>query len=99
MLRPLADGKFESVPAYQSYNHHYGVSLSSTAVKAALDSNGLPKGKELGHGKVLTFEMRENLSPPPPANARLVQSFIHGNGQEHRQMFHGAPPGYVQVRE
>ena len=31
-----------------------------------------------------------------PAGARLAQSFVHGNGQEHRQMFHGAPPGYVQ---
>ena len=88
----------ESVPAYQSYNHHYGVELLSSAVKLKLDAFGQATGREMGHGKILETEMREVPEgvAPPPANARLVQSFIHGNGQEHRQMFHGAPPGYVQ---
>ena len=31
---------------------------------------------ELGHGKMLSFELREGLAAPPPADARLAQSFI-----------------------
>ncbi|KAH8067403.1 hypothetical protein JL721_7511 [Aureococcus anophagefferens] len=62
VLRDLGNGATESVAAYDSYNHHYGV---------------------------LDVEVAEGAAPP---GARLAQSFVHGNGQEHRQMFHGAPP-------
>jgi hypothetical protein len=88
-------GKTESVPAYESYNHHYGVGLHSTAVKMKLDENGQATGRDNGHGKMLEFELRDDVQAPP-ADAKLAQSFVHGNGQEHRQLFHGAPPGYAQ---
>jgi len=94
VLRRTTNGT-ESVPAYQSYNHHYGVGLHSTAVNMKLDANGQATGPDMGHGKILEFELRDGVEAPP-ADAILAQSFVHGNGQEHRQMFHGAPPGYVQ---
>ena len=31
-----------------------------------------------------------------PTDAKLVENFVHGNGNEHRQVFHGAPKGYGQ---
>merc|ERR1719502_1885745 len=83
------------VPAYESYNHHYGVSLVSQAAKLKLDAEGRATGPDMGHGKMLEFETRPGEAPP--AGARLAQSFIHGNGQEHRQIFHGAPQGYAQM--
>jgi hypothetical protein len=61
-----------------------------------LDANGLATGPDMGHGKMLEFETKRDLVDPPPAGAQLAQSFIHGNGQEHRQIFHGAPRGYGQ---
>jgi len=88
-------GKEESIPAYQSYNHHYGVMLHSTAAHMKLDAEGHATGPDMGHGKMLEFEVRKDVEAPP-AGARLAQSFVHGNGQEHRQMFHGASPGYAQ---
>jgi len=87
-------GKTEPVAAYDSYNHHYGVSLVSSAVRLKLDAEGRAMGPDLGHGKMLEFETVGGADPPP--DARLAQSFIHGNGQEHRQIFHGAPRGYAQ---
>lgn len=93
LLRTV-NGKTESVPAYESYNHHYGVSLISKAAKLKLDENGLATGPDMGHGKILEFESDDAYTAPP--DARLAQSFIHGNGQEHRQIFHGAPKGYAQ---
>merc|ERR1711907_828549 len=90
-----ATGKTESVPAYQSYNHHYGVGLHSTAVRMLVDEHGQAMGPDMGHGKILEFAVRSDVDPPP-ADAILAQSFVHGNGQEHRNMFHGAPPGYAQ---
>lgn len=95
VLRKNAAGELESVPAYQSYNHHYGVNLHSNAVSLKLDADGNPTGVDSGHGKMLEYEIRTDVEAPP-SNARLSQSFVHGNGQEHRQMFHGAPPGYAQ---
>ena len=95
VLRRLPDNTTESVPAYQSYNHHYGVNIHSSAVKLKLDANGEPTGPDMGHGKVFEYEARFDVKTPP-ADARLAQSFVHGNGQEHRQMFHGAPSGYAQ---
>jgi len=94
VLRRTSSG-VESVPAYQSYNHHYGVGLHSSAVQMKLDENGQATGPDMGHGKILEFEPRLN-AEAPPADAILAQSFVHGNGQEHRNMFHGAPPGYAQ---
>lgn len=95
LRRNNATGKTESVPAYQSYNHHYGVGLHSTAVRMLVDANGQAMGPDMGHGKILEFALRDDVEAPP-ADAVLAQSFVHGNGQEHRQMFHGAPPGYAQ---
>ena len=94
VLRPLPNNKTESVPAYQSYNHHYGVTMHSAAVQVKLGADGEPAGMDMGHGKLLEFELRDDAAAP--ADARLAQNFIHGNGQEHRQMFHGAPKGYAQ---
>ena len=90
-----ATGQEESVPAYQSYNHHYSPQLISAAVKMVLDENGEPTGHDLGHGKILEFELREGV-PDPPEGARLAQAFVHGNGQEHRQIYHGASAGHSQ---
>jgi len=95
VLRPLPGNKTESVPAYQSYNHHYGVTLYSAATKLKRGADGEPAGMDMGHGKLFEYELLRD-KPAPPADARLAQHFIHGNGQEHRQMFHGAPPGYAQ---
>jgi rubredoxin len=95
LRRNPATNKTESVPAYQSYNHHYGVQLHSSAVKLRTDANGQPTGADMGHGKLLEYDLVPGVRAPP-AGARLAQSFVHGNGQEHRQMFHGAPPGFAQ---
>merc|ERR1712070_383778 len=95
LLRKKPDGSTEPVPAYESYNHHYGVSLVSARARLKLDSDGRATGPDMGHGKILEFEARPEAEQAPP-NARLSQSFIHGNGQEHRQIFHGAPQGYAQ---
>ena len=93
VLRDLGNGATESVAAYDSYNHHYGVQLLSSAVRLSYDATGAATGTFYGHTKVLDMEVAEGAAPP---GARLAQSFVHGNGQEHRQMFHGAPPGYAQ---
>jgi hypothetical protein len=93
VLRDLGNGATESVAAYDSYNHHYGVQLLSSAVRLSYDAFGAATGTFYGHTKVLDMEVAEGAAPP---GARLAQSFVHGNGQEHRQMFHGAPPGYAQ---
>ena len=53
VLRALPGNKTESVPAYQSYNHHYGVTLHSNAVQAKLGADGEPTGVDMGHGKLL----------------------------------------------
>jgi hypothetical protein len=89
-------GKEFPVPAYQSYNHHYSPNIFSSYVKLMLDHYGKPMGHDSGHGKILQFKLREDLPAPPP-DARLNQAFVHGNGQEHRQLYHGAPAGYVQT--
>jgi len=90
-------GKTESVPAYQSYNHHYSPCILSNFSQLKLDANGYPTGPDHGHGKMIEIEFRDGVDPALiPANARLAQSFVHGNGQEHRQIYHGAPNGYVQ---
>merc|ERR1711871_1258 len=94
VYRKTANGQEEPVAAYDNYNHHYGVSLVSSAAKLKLDAEGRATGPDMGHGKVLEFETREDIDAPP-ATARLSQSFIHGNGQEHRAIFHGAPKGYA----
>ena len=46
MLRDLGNGETESVAAYDSYNHHYGVQLLSSAVRLSYDAAGAaPDGK------------------------------------------------------
>merc|ERR1719387_2334922 len=70
LLRKTRDGTgVESVPAYHSYNHHYGVSLISSASKLKLDAAGRATGPDMGHGKILEFETEEGITTPP--NARL----------------------------
>ena len=41
--RNNATGQEESVPAYQSYNHHYIPHLLSRYVEAVLDTHGMPR--------------------------------------------------------
>jgi hypothetical protein len=88
-------GEEDPVPAYQSYNHHYGPYIYSSYVKVKQDAYGNYMGHDGGHGKVLEFELMHD-APVPPPNVQLMQAFVHGNGQEHRQMYHGNPAGYIQ---
>jgi len=96
LRRNNVTGEEESVPAYQSYNHHYSPNIISSALRLKLDKNGEPMGPDHGHGKILEFELRDDV-PKPPSDVQLNQAFVHGNGQEHRQIFHGHPAGYVQT--
>jgi len=89
-------GVEESVPAYQSYNHHYSPNIISSLARLRLDANGQPMGEDHGHGKMLEVVLRDD-APTPPPDAQLNQGFVHGNGQEHRQLYHGFPKGYVQT--
>ena len=82
-------GKEESVPVYQSYNHHYAPAIHSSYAKCLGDV-----GRPDSHGHpTLLYEVRGS----PPEGTRLVTNFVHGNGNEHRQVFHGVPSGYGQI--
>lgn len=96
LRRNAKTGEEESVPAYQSYNHHYSPNIVSSAVALRLDANGVPMGTSMGHSTRLDYVLRDDVAAPP-ADAILNQAFVHGNGQEHRQIFHGAPRGFVQT--
>jgi hypothetical protein len=93
LRRNNVTGNEESVPAYHSYNHHYSPNILSSALKLKLDEKGQPMGHDHGHWKVLEFEQIEDVPP----GVSLNQAFVHGNGQEHRQIYHGMPSGYVQT--
>jgi hypothetical protein len=95
LRRNKTSGLEEAVPAYHSYNHHYSPNILSSAAAMKVDAFGQPIGVDRGHGKMLMVELRADAEGVPPG-ARLIQSFVHGNGQEHRQIFHGAASGYVQ---
>ena len=84
LLRKTANGSLESVSALDSYNHHYSAQIYSSALEVTGSHN-------FGHHTVLDFDQVRDAPP----GARLAQALTHGNGQEHRQIFHGAPPGYV----
>ena len=86
--RKTSNGE-ESVPVYQSYNHHYGPAIHSSyaTYEGAV-------GPSYGHGPTTIFAVKEGSNPP--AGAKLAENFVHGNGNEHRQVFHGAPTGYGQ---
>lgn len=94
--RNNATGMIVPVPAFESYNHHYSPNIVSSAVSLKLGADGQPMGMDSGHGKMLEFELREGVAKPPPGS-QLNQAFVHGNGQEHRQIYHGHPQTYVQT--
>eukprot|EP01063_Lacrimia_lanifica_P013698 TRINITY_DN20314_c0_g1_i1.p1 TRINITY_DN20314_c0_g1~~TRINITY_DN20314_c0_g1_i1.p1 ORF type:complete len:742 (+),score=233.77 TRINITY_DN20314_c0_g1_i1:50-2227(+) len=85
-----ATGKEEAVPAYQSYNHHWGAQVTSSEAEFV----GM-EGHDFGHGPTALFRRRAGAAPP--ADARLALSLVHSNGNEHRQVFHGAPKGAGSV--
>ena len=87
--RKTTKGEEESVPAYQSYNHHYAPALHSSyaTCEGAV-------GPSYGHGPTMVFSVKKGSNPP--LGAKLVENFVHGNGNEHRQVFHGSPSGYGQ---
>ena len=70
---------------HQSYNHHYSPNIISLAAKLRLDHNGLPMGIDHGHMKTLLFDPQADDGSIPP-DAQLNSGFVHGNGQEHRQV-------------
>jgi len=85
-------GEEQSVPVFQSYNHHYGPAIHSSYATCLG-----PIGEDYGHGPTVLFDLNRNVSTPPPKGTRLVTNFVHGNGNEHRQVFHGVPSGYAQI--
>jgi hypothetical protein len=90
-----ATGQEESVPVYESYNHHYGPAICSSYAEPIFDEFGQPTGPDHGHGKTLLYRVKDGASPPP--GAKLAENFVHGNGNEHRQIYHGASAGFGQV--
>ena len=88
-------GVEESVPVYESYNHHYGPSLVSSYAEMVLDEFGQPTGPDHGHGKSILFRVKPGVTPPP--DAKLVENFVHGTGNEHRQIYHGTSAGFGQL--
>lgn len=82
-------GKEVSVPVYQSYNHHYAPAIHSSYAECLGDI-----GPTDSHGHpTLLYEVKGS----PPEGTRLVTNFVHGNGNEHRQVYHGIPSGYGQI--
>jgi hypothetical protein len=90
-----ATGEEESVPVYESYNHHYGPAISSSYAEPVLDEFGQPTGVDHGHGRMMNFRVKDGANPP--ADAKLVEDFVHGNGNEHRQIYHSASAGFGQI--
>lgn len=84
-------GKEVPVPCYQSYNHHYQPIIASPYAQFTLHQHGksVPKNP---HGLMKTF----SVSGSPPPDVHLAQDFVHGNGNEHRQLYHGIPNGFTQ---
>lgn len=88
-------GVEESVPVFESYNHHYGPALVSSYAEMDRDEFGQPTGPDHGHGKSILFRVKPGVTPPP--DAKLVENFVHGNGNEHRQIYHGTSAGFGQL--
>lgn len=91
-------GLEESVPCYDSYNHHYVPNIASSKVKVKRDKQGrVISHSHRGPDFELIAPHTPNIVSRPPI--QLVNTFVHGNGNEHRQMYHGAAPPFVQLIE
>jgi len=75
------------VPCTESYNHHYTMQIVSSEAEI------LGHGEDMGHGPELMFR---RIDEAAASMAPLVQNFNEHNGNEHRQSYHGFPPGFVQ---
>jgi len=81
----------ESVPAYQSYNHHYTAQLRGAASRLPAWAVGVPN---------LRYALPAETLPAAQGRPQpTVQSFNEHNGNEARQSYHGLPTGYVQPVE
>jgi hypothetical protein len=86
------DGNDQSVPCYESYNHHYGANIKGKGLRM-LDTTGLFPSHGAG-GDQIKFvredgyeSQRLQSGEPIPG----VQSFNEHNGNEARQSYHGLP--------
>merc|ERR1719356_679344 len=72
VVRVAADGTEVSVPCYESYNHHYGMTI--TGADAVLGE----LGEEIGHGPMPEFVRPPSAVDLPPGLS-AVQAFNEHN--------------------
>lgn len=90
VVRVAADGTEVSVPCYESYNHHYGMTI------AGADAAVIGLGEEAGQRPVPEVVRPPSAGDLPPGLS-AVQNFNEHNGNEARQTYHALPPGVVQA--
>lgn len=88
-------GKWEHVPCYESYNHHYGSSIHGKGADMEVISDEELKQMPNPHGLLVRYSDNGQGSGQFPTS----QSMSEHNGNEARQTYHGLPTGYVYLIE
>lgn len=88
-------GEYQSVPAFETYNHHYCCTIIGSASKMTFMGNLKKDGHLLGD-----MEPRALPSDPNPDSIiPTAHNFWQGNGGEHRKSFKYLPQGFGQLIE
>ena len=88
VLRNTSKG-VERVPCYESYNHHYAMSMHGAGVDIEYVEEWAPAQNSHGGPRYVTTPNGKD------SGTYSTQSFNEHNGNEARQTYHGMPNGYV----
>eukprot|EP01062_Namystynia_karyoxenos_P053990 TRINITY_DN4407_c0_g1_i1.p1 TRINITY_DN4407_c0_g1~~TRINITY_DN4407_c0_g1_i1.p1 ORF type:complete len:832 (+),score=241.78 TRINITY_DN4407_c0_g1_i1:80-2575(+) len=103
IVQENSSGGYESVPAYESYNHHYVFTLLGSQSKMANLGRRTHRDGVRRHAiEVHPAEWEPRALPNDPNADSLVptaQLLVQGNGNEHRKSLKHLPRGYGQFLE
>ena len=95
VMRLNSSGGYESVPAYDVYNHHYCCTIIGAGSKMTF--MGPPGLRKYGaHVPDMEPHAKPN-DPFPDSIVPTAHNFWQGNGGEHRKSFKYLPEGFGQV--
>lgn len=92
VLRKAADGKEESVPCYDSYNHHYVAYLRGRGADVTRHNPSPSEAPpiQLSHPHPVTFHSNDK-DEEAASVGFAAMAFSEHNGNEARQTYHGLP--------
>lgn len=95
VVRQNASGGYASVPAFETYNHHYCCTIIGASSKMTF------MGPLKKHSHLIGEKEPRSLpsDPNPDSNVPTAHNFWQGNGGEHRKSFKYLPTGFGQLVE